>query len=390
MRNSIPSLILKKERVNVARKGHLWVFSGAVEKSENANPGEPIVVCDNNGNPLGWGIFEGGDIYVRVMEWSPIPQNINDILRKRIEDAYLLRKKMGLPSQDTNCFRLVHGEGDLLSSVIVDIYGDIGVLQIHSVGMRKYATQIAEAIMDVVGVKGVFIRKDPVEEIIGNEPRGHWHGQPSDEILCFENGIPFFIDAVFGQKTGFFIDQRNNRNLLKRYVAGKKILDLFSYTGGFSVYALRYGATHALLVDSSRRALDIAQKNFYLNQCKNFHEVNSSVKDFLRQNREKFDVIVVDPPGFAKHVSHLDKALRAYKQINKMAVEHLKEGGILATFSCSQSVDFQTFQKVVFKALARSKRQGRILHVLHQSEDHPVNVFHPETSYLKGLIIVVE
>jgi len=387
----MPSLILKKDRVKVAQKGHLWVFSGAVEKSESANPGEPIIVCDNNGNPLGWGIFEGGEIYVRIMEWSPIPQkNINDILLKRIEEAYLLRKKIGLPSRNTNCFRLVHGEGDLLSGVIVDIYDNIAVLQIHSIGMRKYATQIAEAIIDVVGVKGVFIRKDPIEEITGNEPRGHWHGQPSNEILCFENGIPFIIDVVFGQKTGFFIDQRNNRNLLKRYVAGKKVLDLFSYTGGFSVYALRYGATHSLIVDSSRRALDIAQKNFYLNQCRNFSEVNSSVKDFLRNNREKFDVIVVDPPSFAKHVSHLDKALRAYKQINKMAVEHLKEGGILATFSCSQAVDFSSFQNVVFKALARSRRKGRILHVLHQPEDHPVNIFHPETSYLKGLIIVVE
>ncbi len=393
-------IILKRGKEESLDRFHPWVFSGAIkELPDGIDEGDVVEVVTAEGRSMGVGHFQIGSIAVRMLstETEPIDKSY---FARRIEAAWQLRKALGLVDDSaTTAYRLVHGEGDFLPGLVVDIYDSTAVLQAHSPGMHYARHTLAEVIagLDGAGVRNVYYksettlpykaRLDPVNQyIIG--------GFETD--VATENGLRFRIDWLRGQKTGFFIDQRDNRALLERYAAGRKVLNMFCYTGGFSVYALRGGAVKVDSVDSSAKAIDITDANVELNfgsrDADGRH--TSYAEDAFRFLSEMepgaYDLIVLDPPAFAKHRGALKNALMGYRRINTKAFEKIAPGGILFTFSCSQAVSREQFRLAVFSAAARSGRKVRILHQLTQPADHPVNIYHPEGEYLKGLILYVE
>ena len=402
------TIILKPHKEESLKRFHPWVFSGAIarivldaaHKAAAPEEGELVCVESANGETLGVGHWQVGSIAVRILAFgtAELPA---DFWEQRIRAAYQVRECLGLIRADNNTFRLIHGEGDFLPGLIVDVYADTAVVQAHSVGMHLYRKAIAEAIVAVVPqVENVYYKSDdtlPFKAPVEGEKTG-WlinKSDTSDEFWSIENGLSFRIDWLKGQKTGFFVDQRENRALVERYAANKEVLNMFCYTGGFSLYALRGGAKQVDSVDVSQKAIDLVNANVAHNfpKAKNHTAVIADAFEYLTAQKNAgrtYDLIILDPPAFAKHRDAVKNALRGYQRINAKAIEMIRPGGILFTFSCSQAVDKEAFRLAVFSAAASVGRKVRILHQLHQPQDHPINIYHPEGEYLKGLVLYIE
>jgi len=393
------SIQLKPKKEESLQRFHPWLFSGAILRIEGTPAeGDLVEVLDNNRNFLAIGHYQIGSIAVRVVSFENIPIDDN-FWSHKIQQAYAMRVSLGLVAQkQNNTYRLIHGEGDSLPGLIVDVYDDTAVMQAHSVGMHEIRQILAEAIVkNVPEVKNVYYKSEttlPFNAPITPED-GYLIGAETAELSAIENGLKFHVDWLRGQKTGFFVDQRENRSLLERYSKGKSVLNMFCYTGGFSVYALRGGAKLVHSVDSSAKAIDLTEKNVQANypndpRHTSFDEDAFKFLNNLQYNEQKYDLIILDPPAFAKHREAIRNALKGYKRLNAKAFEQIKPGGILFTFSCSQVITKEQFRLAVFSAAAESKRNVRILHQLSQPADHPINIYHPEGEYLKGLVLWVE
>jgi 23S rRNA (cytosine1962-C5)-methyltransferase len=388
---NLPIVTLKPGKDRSIRRFHPWIFSGAIATIiGKPEEGAVVLVQDSFGTTLGTGHFQTGSITVRVLHFGEI-QLDEAFWNTAIFNCFEIRKRIGFPSEKTNIFRLVHGEGDGLPGLIVDVYADTAVIQCHSIGMYKAREIICKAILEAG--KGIIANVyDKSAEAIGaQEGNGFLVGELSNAV-CFENGKKFDIDFVTGQKTGFFIDQRDNRALLGTYAKDKIVLNTFCYSGGFSVYALAEGANYVESIDSSKKAIELTDKNVALNgfSTENHTSVQGDVMEWIKQNEAKFDVVVLDPPAFAKHMSAKHRAVQAYKRLNRTAMEQIAKNGILFTFSCSQVVDRELFRHTVTAAAIESGREVVLLHQLTQPADHPVSLFHPEGEYLKGLVLLVK
>ena len=391
------TITLKRGKEESLRRYHPWIYSGAIERREGDDEeGALVRVFTSDGSYIATGHWQIGTIAVRVLTFDDEP--IDDAFwRHRLQVALDLRRAIGVAdAQANNTYRLIHGEGDNLPGLVIDIYGQTAVMQAHSVGMHRFRQQIAEALRDVMGerIANIFYKSEttlPYKAGLGQE-NTFLLGGASDDVAT-ENGLRFHIDWLRGQKTGFFVDQRDNRSLLERYARGRDVLNMFCYTGGFSVYAMRGGAKRVHSVDSSSKAVDLASANIALNfPDDNRHQVFAEdAFRFLQQMDEgAYNLIILDPPAFAKHKEALRNALKGYTRLNAAAFSKIRPGGILFTFSCSQAVSKDQFRMAVFTAAAMSRRKVSILHQLHQPADHPVNIYHPEGEYLKGLVLHVE
>ncbi len=396
-------IILNKGKEQSLKRFHPWVFSGAVKRIEGGDPaeGDVVEVYSCGGEYLGCGHYQIGSITVRILSFNK--EAIDEAFwYKAIKGAYDARVTLGLAvSKDTTAYRLVHGEGDFLPGLIIDIYGRTAVMQAHSAGMFLAKDEIAEALKKVYGdtLDAVYDKSEGTAPFkAGLDLKDGYiyreEGTQAGAESVLENGNKFLVNWEEGQKTGFFLDQRDNRALVKKYAEGKTVLNLFCYTGGFSIYALNGGALHVDSVDSSRKAMDMVVRNVELNGFTEGVEHTSYCEDAIEFMRKceggKYDLMIVDPPAFAKHRGALDNALRAYKRLNALAIEKVKPGGVVFTYSCSQVVDKQNFALAVFSAAAQTGRRVHILHRLTQPADHPVNIYHPEGEYLKGLVLLVE
>lgn len=387
---------LKPKKEESLRRFHPWVFSGAIQSMDRQPAeGEIVRVVDSENIFLAIGHYEVGSIAVRVLSFENVDIDSNFISDK-IQKAYQLRQMLGLSNREAhNIYRLVHGEGDNLSGLIVDIYGDTAVMQAHSVGMHHMREALAEAIVKLVdGVDHVFYKSEttlPFRAPIDKKNHYLIGGEKANPV-AYENGLKFNINWLEGQKTGFFVDQRDNRAMVEHFAKDKKVLNLFCYTGGFSVYALRGGASLVHSVDSSEKAVELTRKNVELNfpENNNHTAYTEDVFKFFQLNNEKYDLIILDPPAFAKHRSAIRNALKGYQRINQKAIEQLNPGGVLFTFSCSQAISKEQFRLSVFSAAAQTKKSVQILQQLEHPADHPINIYHPEGEYLKGLVLKVE
>ncbi len=391
-----PKVILRSGRDRSLKRFHLWVFSGAV-KNIVGRPadGDIVEVYSANDEYLATGHFQNGSIMVRVFSFEKTDASIG-FWKEKIARAIRFRKETGFfDNPETNVFRLIHGEGDGFPGLIVDFYHGVAVLQAHSVGMFRIRQMIADLFVELLPGKvvAVYDKSESTLNIAQKSEEGKFLAGSSENVQVMENGNLFEIDFREGQKTGFFIDQRENRNLLKNYCAGKKVANIFSYTGGFSVYAAKGGARLVDSVDASVKAMQLAIKNMNANfgESQPHHRFYTmDAFEFLKDQPEKYDVVVLDPPAFAKHQAALENALKAYRGINETAIRNLAPGGILFTFSCSQVVSKDDFRVAVFTAAASTGRNVRVLHQLSQPPDHPINIYHPESEYLKGLVLYVE
>ncbi len=390
------SVHLKKGKEDSLKRFHPWIFSGAINyMDENIAEGEVVRVFTFSGDFIAIGHFQIGSIAVRVLSFSDVDID-REFWHSRLQSALDMRKNLGLIDNPNNTtYRLVHGEGDNLPGLVIDCYNETAVVQAHSVGMHVSRNIISEVLLEVMDsrIKHVYYKSEttlPYKADLSQE-NGFLHGGTDDNI-AMENGLQFHVDWLKGQKTGFFVDQRDNRSLLEKFSKGKKVLNMFCYTGGFSVYAMRGGAEIVHSVDSSAKAIELTDRNISLN----FHNDNrhqSFCEDafkFLDANDNKYDLIILDPPAFAKHRGALHNALKGYMRLNAKGFEAIKKGGILFTFSCSQVVTKDNFRNAVFTAAAQAGRKVRILHQIHQPADHPINIYHPEGEYLKGLVLYVE
>ena len=387
---------LKAGKEESLKRFHPWVFSGAIARIEGEpEEGEIVDVYTSKKEFIACGHFQIGSIAVRVLTFRREEINL-DFWKHRLEVALDLRRSLNLvDNPENNTYRLVHGEGDNLPGLIIDVYGQTAVMQAHSAGMHVYRMEIAEALSEVMGdiVQHIYYKSEttlPFKADLGPENGFIKGGSP--ENVALENGLKFHVDWLKGQKTGFFVDQRENRHLLERYSKGRNVLNMFCYTGGFSFYAMRGGANLVHSVDSSAKAIDLTNQNVQLNfPGDGRHQAFAEdAFKYLDRMGDQYDLIILDPPAFAKHRDALRNALRGYSKLNAKAFEKIKPGGILFTFSCSQVVDKKDFRNAVFTAAAQSGRSVRILHQLTQPGDHPVNIYHPEGEYLKGLVLYVE
>ena len=400
-----PLIILKPRKEESVLRFHPWVFSGAIAKIvlDKKYPypapqeGEVVKVADSTGKVLAVGHWQVGSIAVRILEFG-VETLPADFWHQRVAAAWQLRQTLGLVRPDNNTFRLIHGEGDFLPGLVVDVYADTAVVQAHSVGMHLYRHEIAKALTDTLPhLNNIYYKSDdtlPFKAPITGDKTGYLVGSASDEpCWATENGLQFRIDWLQGQKTGFFVDQRENRALLEEYAKGRDVLNMFCYTGGFSVYALRGGAKSVTSVDVSAKAIGLVNANVARNfpDSTEHYAYAADAFDFLNEKTANtYDLVILDPPAFAKHRDAIPNALRGYRRLNAKAFEKIKAGGILFTFSCSQAVDKEMFRLAVFTAAAQVGRKVRILHQLHQPADHPINIYHPEGEYLKGLVLYVE
>ena len=391
------NLYLKKGKEESLERFHPWIFSGAIHHIEGEpEEGEVVRVLTSEGDFIAVGHWQIGSIAVRVLDFEDKAVD-GAYWEDRLRVAYDLRCAIGVAGHEkgNDTYRLVHGEGDCLPGLVVDVYGKTAVMQAHSVGMHVARHEIARALVAVTGgtVENVYYKSEttlPFKAELGQE-NGFIVGG-STENVAVENGLKFHIDWLKGQKTGFFVDQRDNRSLLEHYAHGRAVLNMFCYTGGFSVYAMRGGATLAHSVDSSAKAIDLPRANVELNfpgDARHEAYAEDAFK-YLDAMGGQYDLIILDPPAFAKHKDALRQALKGYARLNAKAFSKIKPGGILFTFSCSQVVSKDHFRTAVFIAAAQSGRRVRILHQLHQPADHPVNIYHPEGEYLKGLVLYVE
>lgn len=362
---------------------------------EGVEEGEIVRVITHVGDFIAVGMFQIGSIAVRVLSFNDVEIDA-DFWRSRLQSAWQMREAIGLiGNRANNTFRLVHGEGDNMPGLIIDCYGNTAVMQAHSVGMHVFRNEICKALVDVSEgtIENVFYKSEttlPFKADVEHE-NGFIYGSMGSDVAQ-ENGLKFHIDWLKGQKTGFFIDQRDNRHLLETYSHGKSVLNMFCYTGGFSVYAMRGGAKQVHSVDSSSKAIELTNRNIELNfPGDNRHQAFcEDAFKFLDENNKKYDLIILDPPAFAKHRGALRNALKGYTRLNAKGLQSIKSGGILFTFSCSQIVTKEQFRNAVFTAAVQANRKVRILHQLHQPADHPINIYHPEGEYLKGLVLFVE
>lgn len=393
---SYRKVYLKRGKEESLRRFHPWVFSGAIQGMDDGiSEGDVVRVMACNGEFIAVGHYQIGSIAVRVLSFSDV--SIDDAFWKsRIESAYNMRLAIGLAGHSSNnTYRLVHGEGDNLPGLVVDVYGVTAVMQAHSVGMHVCRHELAHAIISVLGsyIHNIYYKSEttlPFKAELGQE-NGFIHGESSEDTAV-ENGLRFHVDWLRGQKTGFFVDQRENRSLLESCAKGRRVLNMFCYTGGFSFYAMRGGALQVTSVDSSAKAIELTRRNVELNfPGDTRHEaVCEDAFKFLDRAGDHYDLIILDPPAFAKHRAALHNALKGYTRLNVKAFEKIQKGGLLFTFSCSQVVTKDNFRNAVFTAAAQAGRKVRILHQLHQPADHPVNIYHPEGEYLKGLVLYVE
>lgn len=390
-------IILKPKKEDSLRRFHPWIFSGAIQKKDNDLIEGDIVdvyTCDNEFIAVGH--YQIGSIEVRVLSFDEREINL-DFWKERLAIALELRKTLGLISADNNAYRLIHGEGDSLPGLIIDIYANTAVVQSHSVGMHESRMMICEALREVMGkdLKNVYYKSEttlPYKADLGAENDYIYGGKEVEEIAK-ENGLLFYPDWVKGQKTGFFVDQRDNRSLLEKYAKDRKVLNMFCYTGGFSFYAMRNHAKLVHSVDSSAKAVMLTNKNVELNfpgDKRHQAFAEDAFKYLAKIEKGDYDLIILDPPAFAKHRGAIKNALQGYKRLNAVAFEKVAKGGIIFTFSCSQVISKDMFRLAVFSAAAMSGRNVRILHQLTQPADHPINIYHPEGEYLKGLVLYVE
>lgn len=390
------NIYLKHRKEESLKRFHPWVFSGAIHHmDEGIAEGDTVRVITADGNCIAVGHYQVGTITVRVLSFDDIAID-DSFWQQRMQLALAMRESIGVANNpDNNTYRLIHGEGDNLPGLIIDCYGTTAVMQAHSVGMHVCREQICKALIEVMGdrIKNVYYKSEttlPFKAELGQE-NGFIYGH-TDNNTAVENSLSFHVDWLKGQKTGFFVDQRENRLLLEHYAKGKSVLNMFCYTGGFSVYAMRGGANIVHSVDSSAKAIELTNHNVAMNfPNDNRHEAFcEDAFKYLDDNDKKYDLIVLDPPAFAKHRMALHNALKGYIRLNIKGLQRIKPGGILFTFSCSQAVSKENFRNAVFTAAAQAGRNVRILHQLHQPADHPVNIYHPEGEYLKGLVLYVE
>lgn len=391
-----PTIQLRHGKAESLKRFHPWIFSGAIQRMpDNLTEGQLVRVIDHKGDFLAIGHYQIGSIAIRVLSF--VERKIdNEFWKERLSEAFNMRCSIGLVErEDNNTLRLVHGEGDQLPGLIIDLYGKTAVMQAHSVGMHLYRKEIAAALIDVCKgiIENVYYKSETTLPFKADlhEKDGFIIGGNEDNI-AIEYGLKFHIDWLRGQKTGFFIDQRENRKLLEQYSIGKNVLNMFCYTGGFSVYALRGGATRVTSVDSSAKAIDLTRANAELNfpgDSRHDAYAEDAFK-FLERAGDDYELIVLDPPAFAKHKGALRNAVKGYTRLNAIAISKIRKGGIIFTFSCSQAVNKDQFRLAVFTAAAQAGRHVRILHQLHQPADHPINIYHPEGEYLKGLVLEVE
>lgn len=390
-----PEIILRKGKEQSLERLHPWVFSGAVARQpDNIEEGDTVKVVSSTGNVIGTGHYQIGSITVRILAWGDSPVDAA-LYSERLKAAYQLRRALKLINRHNNAYRLVHGEGDFLPGLVVDVYGDTAVLQAHSPGMHFARDIIASELVNLpdAGIKNVYYKSETTLPYKAHlDPQNQYIVGSYSTNVAEENGLKFHVDWLKGQKTGFFVDQRDNRALLEKYAHNRKVLNMFCYTGGFSVYALRGGAELVHSVDSSAKAIALTDDNVRLNFPDDTRHTSfaEDAFKFLSAMDTPYDLIILDPPAFAKHRSALKNALIGYRKLNAKAFEKIAPGGILFTFSCSQAVSREQFRLAVFSAAAQSRRKVRILHQLTQPADHPVNIYHPEGEYLKGLILYVE
>ncbi len=391
-----PTIKLRRGKDESLRRFHPWVFSGAIERADDGiEEGDTVRVVDSEGNFLGYGHYQIGSIAVRML--SSDDEAIDETFyASRLRQAWQMRRALGIVREGTDAFRLVHGEGDFLPGLIVDVYGPTAVMQAHSPGMHFARDIIARQLVELpgAGIKNVYYKSETTLPYKAElDPQNDYIIGSFAGDVATENGLRFHVDWLRGQKTGFFVDQRDNRSLLEHYSRGRRVLNMFCYTGGFSVYALRGGAERVTSVDSSAKAVSLTEANVALNFPGNTRH-NAVAEDafkFLGSISEgDYDLVVLDPPAFAKHRSAIRNALRGYQKLNARAIEKMPAGSILFTFSCSQAITKEQFRLAVFSAAAQTRRRVRILHQLTQPADHPVNIYHPEGEYLKGLILYIE
>ncbi len=388
-------VILSSGKDQSVRRFHPWVFSGAIKKIKGeVNEGDVVEVYDNKDEYLGTGHYQIGSIAIRVFNFEKINPD-TQFWKSKINKAYLYRKQLGLTdNKHTNVYRLVFAEGDNMPGLIIDYYNGTAVIQTHSIGMHFAKQLIAEALKEIYGseLKAIY---DKSAETLPKKAQidvtnGYLFGE-SGENVVIENDCKFHIDWEGGQKTGFFVDQRENRQLLATYSKGKSVLNTFCYTGGFSVYAAKAGATEVHSVDSSKKAIELTNKNMELNGFSNIHQSFAiDTFDYLKDKEDKYDIIILDPPAFAKHHDVKHNAVMGYKRLNAEALKMIRHGGLLFTFSCSQVVDNKLFYNTIMSAAIQVGRNVKVMHHLTQPPDHPVNIYHPEGEYLKGLVLWVE
>ena len=387
------TLHIHKHKVDSILRRHPWIFSGAIQSNtDDLKDGETVTVEDHKGNFLARGHFQHATIAVRVLSFEDTEID-ESFFVKAIENAVQLRKNLNLLTETNTICRLVHGEGDSLPGLIVDFYQGVAVVQCHSIGMFTSIPAIVEGLKKAFGAGLTAIyskssdtlpnRADVVDEYV--------YGTCETPHLALEHGVKLHIDWVTGQKTGFFIDQRENRNLLGKYSHGKKVLNTFCYSGGFSLLAIKNGATLVHSLDSSKKAIQLTEENVTLNDFQEKHEsIVADAMEYMKDLPEDYDIIVLDPPAFAKHREKRHKAIQGYKRLNAHAIRQIKPGGLIFTFSCSQVVDKSMFTNTIIAAAIEAGRNVRIIEQLHQPADHPINAFHPEGEYLKGLVIQVD
>ena len=390
------NVYLKKGKEDSLKRFHPWIFSGAIQRMDNdIEEGATVRVFTSAGDFIAIGHYQIGSIAVRVLSFSAVDID-NEFWCARLQSAYKMRLAVDIAGNpDNNTYRLVHGEGDNLPGLVIDMYAHTAVMQAHSVGMHRARHQIAEALKQILGdtLQNIYYKSEatlPYKANLGSED-GYLLGGDVEDI-ALENGLRFCVDWQKGQKTGFFVDQRENRSLLEHYAKDRAVLNMFCYTGGFSFYAMRGGAKVVHSVDSSAKAIALTNKNVSLNfpDDPRHQAFAEDAFKYLEHMGSNYDLIILDPPAFAKHKDVLRNALQGYRKLNAIAFEKIKPGGILFTFSCSQVVNKEHFRLAVFSAAAQSGRSVRILHQLTQPADHPVNIYHPEGEYLKGLVLYVE
>ena len=394
---------LRKGKEESLKRFHPWVFSGAIASvDEGITEGEIVRVVTNSGDFIAVGHYQEGSIAVRVLTFSDV-QIDDEFWHSRLVSALKMRQAIGIADNpNNNTYRLVHGEGDNLPGLIIDVYDETAVMQAHSIGMHLCRKEIARALNEVMNgrVKHIYYKSETTLPFMTADDMNGFLVGGSDDNIATENGLKFRVDWLKGQKTGFFVDQRENRSLLEHYARGKRVLNMFCYTGGFSFYAMRGGAELVHSVDSSAKAIELTKQNVELNFpgdprheafCEDAFKFleNISLTSHLSP-LTSYNLIILDPPAFAKHRGALHNALKGYTRLNQKAFEKIEKGGILFTFSCSQVVTKDHFRNAVFTAAALAKRKVRILHQLHQPADHPINIYHPEGEYLKGLVLYVE
>ena len=399
---------LRKGKEESLKRFHPWVFSGAIAQiDKGVSEGEVVRVVTNSGDFIAVGHYQEGSIAVRVLTFSDV-QIDDEFWYSRLTSALQMRQAIGIADNpNNNTYRLVHGEGDNLPGLIIDVYGQTAVMQAHSIGMHLCRKEIAHALADVMKsrISHIYYKSETTLPFMAADDMNGFLVGGSDDNIATENGLKFRVDWLKGQKTGFFVDQRENRSLLEKFSKGKRVLNMFCYTGGFSFYAMRGGAELVHSVDSSAKAIELTKQNVELNfpgdarheaYCEDAFKFLEGIgtnhnSQFSNLNSQlSYDLIILDPPAFAKHRGALHNALKGYTRLNQKAFEKIEKGGILFTFSCSQVVTKDHFRNAVFTAAALAKRKVRILHQLHQPADHPINIYHPEGEYLKGLVLYVE